>query len=450
MAHGPAATAVIVSLAIAGCAGGVSRPPSAAIQACAGTWRLADGRGVVATPVEAGLRWRTLEGEAGRLIPDATGWRATHGWTEAPAQVSMRFSCPGGLSEFDGEAAGPVATTAVETTFPGSGGVRLAGRLILPSGAAPVPIIVQVHGSERHSARVFDPFQQLMPLQGVGVFVYDKRGTGGSGGAYTQDFQVLAGDAAAAVAEARRLAGPRAARLGLHGASQGGWVAPLAAMEAAPDFIIVSYGLIESPLEENRAETVLGVAEAGYGPEAQAAAGELADAAGEVMASNFREGYDRLATLRRKHRDAAWLGAARGEFTGDLVRWPSLLLRLFGPMGSRGTSWRHEGEPVLRRLEAPVLWILAGADREAPPAHTRARLLALIGEGRPITMVEFPDADHGMLEFETAADGSRLWTRQAPGYHRLVADFARGDPIERGDYGRARHTALSTGPGGPE
>src|SRR3546814_16570997 len=71
--------------------------------------------------------------------------------------------------------------------------------------------------------------QYLLPEQGVGVFVYDKRGTGRSTGSYTQDFHLLAGDARAALVEALPLARERAGRLGFHGGSQAGWVAPLAA-----------------------------------------------------------------------------------------------------------------------------------------------------------------------------------------------------------------------------
>ncbi len=401
--------------------------PAAEVQACSGAWRLSDGRGVTASPVEAGLRWRTLEGETGRLRLNADGvWHASHGGEIDDGRAPVAFSCPGGLERFEGLAATAVPTVVVDTVFAGSGGVRLAGRLTLPAGPDTVPVIVQVHGSERTSALVFDPFQQLLPLQGIGVFVYDKRGTGGSDGRYTQDFEVLAADAVAAAREARRLAGPRLGRLGLHGASQGGWVAPLAATGASADFLIVSYGLLESPLEENRSQTILDVAEAGFGSGEQAAAGALADAAGTVMASGFREGFRELEVLRREHREAPWYGAIKGEFTGEILRYPPLLLRLFGPLRSQGTSWRHQGEPVLRGLNIPVLWILASEDREAPPQQTRSRLAALIAEERPIQLAEFAGADHGMRVFDTASDGSRRWTGYAPGYFRAVGDFALG------------------------
>jgi pimeloyl-ACP methyl ester carboxylesterase len=60
-------------------------------------------------------------------------------------------------------------------------------------------LIVLIHGSEDDSAIRFHQLQRLLPAEGVGVFVYDKRGTGFSGGTYTQDFDLLAGDAVVAM-----------------------------------------------------------------------------------------------------------------------------------------------------------------------------------------------------------------------------------------------------------
>src|SRR6185369_14213067 len=97
-----------------------------------------------------------------------------------------------------------------------SGDVELAGRLVLPPGTDKVPIVVLVHGSEDSSARDFYAQQRQFPAMGVGAFVYDKRGTGASKGSYTHDYPLLAADAAAAANEARRLAGPRAGRVGFH------------------------------------------------------------------------------------------------------------------------------------------------------------------------------------------------------------------------------------------
>lgn len=416
---------------------GFAAGPVAGDPACGGSWRLDNGGGVTVTPTEDGLRWRALDGQTGRFVFEQETWKAYVGWSDRAEDRQIEFTCEGGLTFFEGASATPVEVVVQDTVFTGAKGTKLAGRLILPVGAEVVPVVVQVHGSERSSALAYNAFQHILPLQGLGVFVYDKRGTGASKGEYTQDFALLATDAAAAAAEARRLAGQRLGRFGLHGASQGGWVAPMAAVSVKPDFVIVSYGMLESPLAENRSQTIQDVADAGFGPEAQMAAGMLADAAGTVMASDFKSGYPELENLKKIYKDEPWYRYVRGEFTGEILQQPEVILRVAGPMRSVGTSWRHEGEPVLRQIGVPVLWILAGADREAPPAYTRSRLKTLQYEGRAITIAEYPGYDHGMRGFGILPDGKREYTHIAPGYSQMIADFADGVPVVPGAYPEA-------------
>jgi hypothetical protein len=52
------------------------------------------------------------------------------------------------------------------------------------------------------------------------------------------------------------------------------------------------------------------------------------------------------------------------------------------------------------------------------------------------TLAYYPDAEHGMTLFETSADGSRISTRYASGYFRMIRDFAR-DVQLHGSYGDA-------------
>jgi alpha-beta hydrolase superfamily lysophospholipase len=112
-------------------------------------------------------------------------------------------------------------------------------------------VVVLVHGSEHDSARDTYALQRLFPAEGIAAFVHDKRGTGASGGTYTQDFNVLADDAIAAMNDAKRLAGTRVQRFGYQGGSAGGWIVPLAANRAPVDFAIVSFGLAVTILEED-------------------------------------------------------------------------------------------------------------------------------------------------------------------------------------------------------
>src|SRR5690606_36340232 len=136
-----------------------------------------------------------------------------------------------------------------------------------------------------YSALESNPMQYLLPAQGVAAFVYDKRGTGGSAGEYTQDFHALAGDAVAALAEARRLHPAGFSAAGFVGASQGGWVAPLARSRSDAVFVAALHGLAESTLAEN-GEQVLNVLRAkGHGDDVLVQAREATEATARLIAS---------------------------------------------------------------------------------------------------------------------------------------------------------------------
>lgn len=423
------------ALLVAGCA---TKTPEAAEACHAGAYRLADGRLVDVGPVtDGGLRWRLMDGRTGKLVRKEGGWESRQGWSDRPDGIEVAFgACGEARIRFAGQEGRKAPVAAQDTTFTGDGGVELAGRLVMPPGDAPVPVIVMVHGSEDYSARTFYAEPRLWPAQGVGVFVFDKRGTGDSDGKYTQDFHVLARDAAAAVAEARRLGGRRIARLGIDGGSQGGWIGPLAATLTPVDFVIARYGMAESALAEDRGEVLRGLQDKGYGPEVLDKAGRVADAAGKIMASDFKSGWSELAALKRQYGKEAWWKDLDGEFTGEIARNPPLAVRLIGPRRSQHTSWEYDPMPTLRTLEAPMLWVLAAEDREAPEAETRRRLVALARAGRPITVLEFPATDHGIREFEQAADGERTYLRYAEGYYPAVLEFAKTGALA-GTYGKA-------------
>jgi hypothetical protein len=401
-----------------------------------GAYRLRDGSVLDVGPVDdTHLRWRRLDGTTGSLTRMADGtWASALGWTGRPDGKRVSFSdCRAGEITFDGVKGSRIALEVTETRFRGAG-VELAGRLLMPGGAAPVPIVVLVHGSERQSARDFYFLQRLLPSQGIGAFVYDKRGTGDSGGRYSQDYLLLAEDAVAAMREARRLAGVRAGRRGYLGTSQGGWVAPLAATIERVDFVVVAYGLAVSPLDEDREAIALDVARRGYGPEVAASAMEIADASEAVLTSGFRDGFDRLEALRAKYGSAPWFRYIRGNVTFLLLETSPALLREHGPRLLAGTPFQYDPMPVLRNLETPQLWVLGEDDLDAPSAETARRLEALAGEGRPIATAMFPRAEHGIYEYETAPDGTRLSTRNPDGYFALMRDFIRDGRLG-GPYG---------------
>jgi pimeloyl-ACP methyl ester carboxylesterase len=404
----------------------------------AGAYRLNDGTVVdIGVTSGDGLRWRRVDGTTGALTKSPAGtWNSTLGWTERPDGKSVSFSeCSQGDIRFDGIEGHRMSFDTTDTTFD-RGGIKLAGRLIMPEGDDAVPIVVLLHGAEADSAVRFNSLQRRLPAAGVGAFVYDKRGTGSSAGEYTQDFQMLARDAVAAMHEARRLAGERAGRIGYQGPSQGGWVAPLAAQLSPVDFVIVTFGLAVSVAQEDREAMAMNMEAAGYGSDILAKALELSDAAAALIASGMTQGFERFETLRREYQDEPWFKHARGNFTHVLLSLSPAELREKREMFVLGTPMYYDPMPAIAALRTPQLWILAQDDIDAPSAETARRLQKLRASGHPITTAMFPRTEHGIFEYEAQADGSRLSTRQPQGYFELMLDFAREGRVS-GAYGSA-------------
>lgn len=398
--------------------------PALAQVACTpGTYAAPDGDFVVLVKSPAvaapGLRYLFRDGRRG-----------------ATTDAGVPLTCGTGDVTVGGKAWAPIAFRETPATFD-SVGTKMTGVLIEPPGAdARQPLVVMVHGSERTSP-IGGIYGYAMAAQGISVFVYDKRGTGGSEGEYTQNFELLAEDAANALGQARGMAVGRYGRAGFFGGSQGGWVAPLAATRTKADFVAIGFGLVASPIEEDREQMVSEVRAAGLGKDAEALVTRLSQATAGLLLSDFRTGYDKLDAVRAEMKDKPWAAKIEGEYSGAIARMPNDMLQRIGRarVDNLELIWDYDAVAALRKLDAPLLWVLAGEDREAPIETTRGALLGLAKQGKPVDVYLFPQTDHGMWEFTTDANGERQVTRITDGYLKLLADWIKRDV--RGPYGRA-------------
>lgn len=387
------------------------------------SYRLADGRAIDIAPAEDALRWRMEDGASGLLERAGNEWRSTLGWTGRPDGHRVALGeCASGELTFDGVRGSKIPLEIIETRFAVEG-AELAGRLLLPPGNARVPVVVLVHGSEQASGRQIFALQRQLPAAGIGAFVYDKRGTGDSTGNYTHDYPRLAADAAAALREARRLASARASRVGLHGGSQGGWVAPLAATLVPADFVIAAYALAVSPLDEDREAVALDMSRHGFGADETRKALEVAHAVEVIVKADFQRGYGELAALRARYSAEPWFEYLRGNVTGLLLSETPAFWKEKGPVFFAGIDPDYDPMPVLEKLNTPQLWILGADDIDAPPQETWRRLLTLKRAGRPITAVMLRGAEHGLYVYELDAKGERLSTGLHPAYFAVMRDF---------------------------
>ncbi len=243
---------------------------------------------------------------------------------------------------------GPVVTFAdhreISIDFASNGAV-LTGTLYLPLTGSGFATVAENPGSsweERSTWADVGPFVETLE---VGVFSYDKRGFGASGGSPVSvepnaAFDALADDLVAAARALRDVGLVRNDRIGVLGSSQGGWVVPLAA---------------------NRDRTTIGFA--------------LSFVGGAV--STGQEGlFDDLS---------GYSVCERSELSMEEI---NQRMREAGPSG-------FDPRPSLLAMQQPALWLYGGLDF-SHPAEFSAELLAEVDgvAAKPWTVVIVPDANH--------------------------------------------------------
>ena len=311
--------------------------------------------------------------------------------------------------------------------FP-SGDLQLRGKLVLPDasthGPGPFPAVVIVHGSESYSAVDYYSEPYMYAANGFAALAFDKRGTGESEGKYLQNFHVLSDDVVAAVRWLRTQPGIDGNRIHLAGFSQGGWIAPLAALKDGNiRSVLVGYGVMVPVTGEDRWGYFYALQQKGFGDDAVAAADRV-NAVIEDIVDRDENRWSELGSHARRGTRAsrgskACAAATRCWASSPTRKMPLWVLRVY-------FWWRTRSQgdtPFIDRLYDPVADDAASCRRRACGCWA-ARIRAHRRRGRcaswrscrprvgPVQVRVFPDADHGIIRFVQQEDGERR-------YHRL-------------------------------
>ncbi|MCE2914133.1 MAG: alpha/beta fold hydrolase [Rubrivivax sp.] len=397
-----------------------------------GAYRTATGELMSILPAGAPGRWRITHFGSGRshqLYPDGDLRFQSASDLDSEHPVDLRYAFKRDASGVAdslviNERATPptiakrVALVDRPAAFK-SGDIDLQGRLTLPSsGSGPFKAVIFVHGSDPVSSVGQEWLPHLLAANGIATLVFDKRGTGCSKGQYVQHFEVLAGDVVAAARWLRDQPEIDPGQVGLAGFSQGGWVAPLAALkDHSIKFVAIGYGLAMSMADEDRLEAPLKLKEQGV-DEASIAEFQALNAALHKLARDGFKDWTSFEQQVERVKDRPWFVVASRQqsWLGVTMQMGLAQAKLMAPqMFQNFFQPFYDPVPTLENLDVPMLWLVAGKDIEAPPEPTLEVLARLRRQGKPISVVIFPNADHGMQDFEVQA-GKRVRTKYADRY----------------------------------
>lgn len=327
----------------------------------------------------------------------------------------------------------PATTTIVEEekVFL-SAGAKLSGTLYLPRGGKALGAVVVTHAASLplRDQPLYRHLKEMLPSLGMAVFVYDRRGSGKSGGDLkTSDYTLLADDAVAAV---RTLAAdpridPR--RIGIWGLSQGGWLSLLAASRSPQVAFAVS---IAAPMVTPDVQMIFLTANI-------------------LRVNGYSQADIDQAVATRKAVDDYMRGkvdraAAQHALDAAKVKPWFKLIYMSETVGDRATSrWRKEIEhdPVrtLDKVSVPVLMMYGAGDPVVPVATSVDHLRAVAGKHPNIEVAVIAGADHHMevsVDPKTQLDTTRFNERpEAPEYFATLASWLTKHGIARSGRGGA-------------
>lgn len=230
-----------------------------------------------------------------------------------------------------------------------SSGVTLEGTVFKPKH--PDAAIVLVHGSGQEK-RMVDLATRLAE-NGIAVLTYDKRGVGKSGGIYagpevgtnnidSANLNLLGLDASAASNELLKHIKVKQMPLGLMGASQAGWIIPIATtLNSKINFMVIFSGPLINTLEQLRFQF-------------------------------YTNGNSKFWETHTEE-------DARQHIRNDPDRYQ------FAPTDARD---------ALAKLSVPGLWLFGGKDIQVPVNLSIEHLNTLMAQGKPYEYHLFPELGH--------------------------------------------------------
>ena len=304
-----------------------------------------------------------------------------------------------------------------------NGDVRLVGNVTLPKSAGRHPAVILIHGCcGTIPTRDFGYWSAYLAHHGFAVLAFDRRGGGESTGDANASYEELARDVLAGLKMLQARPDIDSPHIGLYGMSNGGYVAPLAAVRSGGQVAFVA-------VRSGSARPVGGNIDYEVG--------------NDLRSQGFDErAVDRAVAIRRRVTDfvvqrpeispAAW-DSLKAEvnrvadepwFGWSRTAWVPLV-SVSDPDGraylaTLRSAWEYDPMPYWKQVRMPIYVMLGGLDRSVPSQETASALRSAFSlvKHPDATVRLFPNGDHGLLVADEGRGG-----RSEPYY---VPDFQAG------------------------
>ncbi len=295
-----------------------------------------------------------------------------------------------------------------------SAGIKLSGTLTLPRGAGPHPAVVLLTGSgpqDRDEAlmghRPFFVLADHLTRAGIAVLRCDDRGVAKSTGNFSQATHLdFVEDALAAVSWLRTRKEIDPQRIGLVGHSEGGIVAPLAAVKKPNEiaFIVLLAG-VGVPVEELLIRQGTDIA-------------RVMGASEELLAKSTAAQRELFPLLKQATDRAAAEKMARQIMTRQLAEYTAEQRQAMGLSEAMiesqskmaASPWfrqllAYDPRPTLRRVRCPVLAINGEKDLQVAAKENLGAIREALtaGGNTRVQIVEFPGLNHLFQNCTTGA-----------------------------------------------
>jgi alpha-beta hydrolase superfamily lysophospholipase len=295
-----------------------------------------------------------------------------------------------------------------------NGEVTLSGTVFLPKKDDKNIAVVIIHGSGAQTKDIYRFYAELFAQNGITTLIYDKRGCGASTGNWHEaDFNTLAQDAVSAANELKKQ--NQKFKIGFLGFSQGGWIAPLAAVKFSGSAFVIN---VSAPAVSPREQEVAMV--------------EQLFPALNFSLELMKETKDFIA----KRTDFEKTGKNWNEYkqAKDSLDKKGVLDFIGAPDSENNWLWDfyrnvfdYNPVPALEKLNCPLLCIYGELDLLIPVERSEKITEEIFRKTKKTnyTVKKFKMANHA-ISYEPGKGGYQGFPKFADGYTELLISWMSG------------------------